>query len=1205
MTNPLSDRLVMAVEVTHFARMDNSAQVAVKQALSRLLGQTEDNPWITPVTVEIRDHGDGAIVVLSPGDAAVEHGASLLAYLSAQLPEHNRDSGFRLRLRVAVAYGPVEESDGAFTGRTVTDAMSLVDSDILRLALQASSKDLVWVASEQMERGLLHHSPELLATHAGLGTAPTTRAQTLGNDGFVDQGNALARLDALAEGPDPRVAMIVGPTGVGKTTLLARWIQRAADSFPEGRYHVSTRRLLSGMYPSLRSERSLAEVLADVLRDRGVPESEIADDLSSNLDTFRGLGLSRRVLVVFDEVDPHFDPGLALELANAGPMVVVIGRRLENRPDFATVIELGALPLEEALRFLRAALGQERMSQANKVTWASLAFATAALPMPLAIAASVLATVATLRPESLVKEIERRTLEHGDVVSATLEIAYRRLGPEASSVLKAASLSDASDITPDLMAFLLEENSEYTSKGLRELVTTSLLNARDDGTFYYAHLSIREFAYQKLTDEEPPDTIDRIRNRVDRYFLLQFGRKPNPEPKITRDFWTIEDRLSHQRYADAIAAFVRHHETQPPLTIGIKAPWGAGKTSLMRMIQDNLDPGAGTKPRRLRLTAASESRAARRTRGDADPSARVTNGELFRTTGHSEDEAAEPAKARLSPDGPSGTDWRPTVWFNPWMYQNGEQVWAGLAHEIISQITSRMSVGDRERFWLRLNLARIDREAVRQKWYRLLLSRMLPLITIWFATLLVAAVALLWVWLLPGAQEAVARWFSATTVTGGTLVLIGGGLMRVRSYLRDPASGSLGSLVSAPDPLGNAVTPLANHAGTTLSQSMTDPGYTARIGFLHLVQTDMRRVLDLVADENRPLVVFIDDLDRCSSGTVAQVIEAINLFLAGQFPNCVFIAGMDPGAVAAHVEVSHQDLVTAEREGRFSGDLSTLGWRFLGKFVQLPLSLPSTRDEQDVKGYLQALMGARRTSAPAPPPTEGPRSATAPDEVSAKPTPALPAKPSPSTTPPQDGIATVTSAEPPDEADIAALVAAIRRRNPTLDDLRSVTLEAQREVLDQPSPLTPAALRAADRVFGDLYRDTDSQDVLTDGVTQLASNNPREIKRYVNLFRFYTFISQRHRLEGLPALSPEQAAQLAALTIRWPHVLSLLQHTGAEHPVVALERAARAEDDEAWREALANAAPAPNGISALSWAASLRTFLANGPELGPEAARLI
>ncbi|MFC7643536.1 P-loop NTPase fold protein [Streptosporangium lutulentum] len=42
----------------------------------------------------------------------------------------------------------------------------------------------------------------------------------------------------------------------------------------------------------------------------------------------------------------------------------------------------------------------------------------------------------------------------------------------------------------------------------------------------------------------------------------------------------------------------------------------------------------------------------------------------------------------------------------------------------------------------------------------------------------------------------------------------------------------------------------------------------------------MRQVLDLVATEERPLVVFVDDLDRCSPGTVAQVIEAINLFLA-------------------------------------------------------------------------------------------------------------------------------------------------------------------------------------------------------------------------------------------------------------------------------------------------------------------------------------
>jgi hypothetical protein len=32
------------------------------------------------------------------------------------------------------------------------------------------------------------------------------------------------------------------------------------------------------------------------------------------------------------------------------------------------------------------------------------------------------------------------------------------------------------------------------------------------------------------------------------------------------------------------------------------------------------------------------------------------------------------------------------------MYQSGEQVWAGLAHEVITQITGRMSRAERERF---------------------------------------------------------------------------------------------------------------------------------------------------------------------------------------------------------------------------------------------------------------------------------------------------------------------------------------------------------------------------------------------------------------------------------------------------------------------------------------------------------------------------
>lgn len=1196
MKHPPEESLVLAIDIAAYTPMDEVEQRSTQELLR---SRVEHTAHVMALSVTVHAHGEGLLISAYPRDSAVEYGARLLKELNAPFTEENGETPPLFRLRIGLAYGQVARSDIGFAGHAVIEATRLADSETLRRSLDNGPVNLAWTSSQVLAERVLHHDPSL---RSGYVQQPF-RPQKLPSEvqGFLGREDELSILDKLMRRKGRRTAAIVGPGGSGKSSLATHWAHRTSKAFRDGQIHVDVAMIANAAHQDSSTTLS-NEALKEVLRALGVLKEELAADLDSNLGTYQAMASSRHLLVVLDDLPPDFDHNLVRQLAIPGPMVIVCARQLKTGFYQASEISLGPLPHEAALRILRAKVGEERFSRAKIADWAALVTAAAALPLAVAILGGLLTARAALTPKDLLKQIDtRENTTDNPSLRATFELAYELLSAEASAVLRAASLSDAGDVSPEMLAFLLNKDSGEVAPHLAELQSLGMLFVRTDGVVDL-HSLIREFTAQKLASEQPPAEVEQLRERINRYFLLQFGRAPNPEPKIARDFWTIEDQLSHQRYADAIAAFVRHRETRPPLTIGIKAPWGAGKTSLMRMIQDNLDPGAGTEPLKLRLTSASRSRVARWRRGDTSPSSRVTNRELFYTAEHTDNETAEPIKARLDPGVPTNSDWRPTVWFNPWMYQNGEQVWAGLAHEIISQVTSRLSVGDRERFWLRLNLARIDRETVRQKWYRLLLSRVLPLVGIWIATLLVAVVALLWVWLLPSAQEAVARWISTSTITGGTLVLIVGGLLRLRSYLRDPASGSLGSLVAAPDPLGTAFKPLVEQAGSIGSQAMTDPGYTARVGFLHLVQTDMRRVLDLIADEERPLVVFIDDLDRCSSGTVAQVIEAINLFLAGQFPNCVFIAGMDPGAVAAHVEVSNQDLVTAEREGRFAKDLSTLGWRFLGKFVQLPLSLPSTRDEQDVQGYLQALMGIARTTNPTtvPPSSE----ASAPDANTEGDQGESPTEPTPSRTP-SLGSATHRSAKQLEWHEIDALTAAIRRRNPTLDNLRSVTLEAQREVLDQPAPLTPAALRAADRVFGNLYRDTDSEDVLTAGVAQLATSNPREIKRYVNLFRFYMFISQRHRLEGLSALAPDQAAKLAALTIRWPHVLSLLHHPGGVHPVALLERAARAENDEAWGKAMAEAAPSQAKNPACSWSDPLRSFLSAGPELGSEAARLV
>jgi hypothetical protein len=48
------------------------------------------------------------------------------------------------------------------------------------------------------------------------------------------------------------------------------------------------------------------------------------------------------------------------------------------------------------------------------------------------------------------------------------------------------------------------------------------------------------------------------------------------------------DRLGFGAYADALTELLDHPETDTPLTIAISAPWGAGKTSLARMVERRL-----------------------------------------------------------------------------------------------------------------------------------------------------------------------------------------------------------------------------------------------------------------------------------------------------------------------------------------------------------------------------------------------------------------------------------------------------------------------------------------------------------------------------------------------------------------------------------------------------------------------------------------
>lgn len=1021
--------------------------------------------------------------------------------------------------------------------------------------------------------------------------------------------------DAASRDEVVPLLVVSGAQGSGKTFWATAIAHHLADAFPDGVHFVNLARL----HPE--SER-VAAVLDGLLRTLGVEAGDIPETVTERSASLRSLLASRRLLIVLDDVsDPRLVESLLPE-DDGRSLLVVTSPRTFGAPR-SLFLELGGLSQEDGRELLELSAGRERVAREPDAA-AELIEVCGDSPLALCLAAAFLDTNPNWSVADLVARL-REPMTVGGPVSSLLAQLYVRLSEPAAMVLRRLSLVDEHEEIPRrLVPFLVTGalSAEDADQAIDRLVDVHLLYTWQDGQVIRMHDVVREHARERAEAEETAAELTAVRDRARRFFHMARGHRPQPEPMIARDYWTLRDRLSYSHYADAIAEFVRHRQTRPPLTIGLKAPWGAGKTSLMRMIQNNLDPRDGERPCGIRLDRGDADPSRRRwsrmfRRRKAAPEARMTNLDILRETGP-DDVTPEPAarlRARLAEDAPvRAGDWRPTVWFNPWMYQNGEQIWAGLAHEIITQVTERLPVRDRERFWLRLNLARIDRSVIRRRWYRLLAERLLPFLAVWVVAFLITLA-----WLVVGQLidplRGPLRGVSAAVLGTGTIALIAGGAGQTLSFLGKAATGPLSALVRKPDILGGGHRLLGDQMKTGFDKIVPDPGYAGRLGFLHLVHSDMKRVLDLIATPERPLVVFVDDLDRCSPSAVTQVIEAVNLFLAGEFPNCVFVLGMEPGAVAAHVEVAYQDLVKAQRDGRLAGDWSTLGWRFLEKIVQLPLSIPAPGVDGEIGDYVRSLIdarpdeprpaldGGRPPAGESRPRPEGailtPRQARSRGLPTPGPAPfdSLPVRP-----------------EPDDLDEIERL---IRARQPTPDTLREIALAVQQERLDLPEPLHPTTLAAADRVVSDLYSDLDAHSVLADSLPVLASRNPREIKRFVNLFRFYSFVAERQRLLGAPAPDQTQVAKLAAFSIRWPHVVSMLGSAAdTDHPLARLERAARDGDRSRWDAELRGIFPVfdvpadqppdtPSPILPPGWGDDLRTFLREGAEIGTVAARFI
>ena len=538
------------------------------------------------------------------------------------------------------------------------------------------------------------------------------------------------------------------------------------------------------------------------------------------------------------------------------------------------------------------------------------------------------------------------------------------------------------------------------------------------------------------------------------------------------------DTLGNKIYATGIYAFLTHPKTEPPLTISIQAPWGGGKTSIMRMIQKEIDPKAADLENENQTTR-EQSVTVGQVRSVLE---KHSNKESIKEK-HSNEESI---KEKHSIEEKFIIEDKPTmltIWFNVWKYQNTEQIWAGLADTIITQFSKRLSPENEQKFFMELDSRRFGKDKILRKINKRIFNLWIEKIrTKWWMGLTGIGSSAIWFFL-----DAI-KW-TETFQSYGELytVLLGLGGAAFIGIQRNEAAQDVNK----------------EDSSEVLKESVQPPDYSANLGFIHHVDADMRRVLSIIKKQNLKLLVFIDDLDRCSPTKVAEVFEGINMFISAEYSNCFFVIGMDIEIVAAALEKAHSEII--QKMPAYSRK-AAIGWRFMDKFVQMPIIIPPP-SPSNVKAYVNSLITPLESNSE--------QFEIAKDLVD------------------KGNIDDKIISDP---QKFAEFVKTNFNKEVKPDDHNIIVNQyhiviAQQKTTDVSSNITKA---------GDDYSDKNPevQDQITKAVIEF-SNNPREMKRFLNALRFNFFlrdakILSKKKWPDIRVPTPDQVRRWIILTMKWP-----------------------------------------------------------------------
>jgi DNA-binding SARP family transcriptional activator/tetratricopeptide (TPR) repeat protein len=300
----------------------------------------------------------------------------------------------------------------------------------------------------------------------------------------------------------PRAILVSGPGGAGKSALALSVAGRTAAAFPDGQLYADLRGATTGAEPL-----PPIRVLARFLRSLGVAAESIPCDPDEAAARFRSETAGRSVVVVLDDAA---DAGQVRPLLpGGGCSAVVVTSRRRLAVDGAHQLDLGLLPVGDAVDLLGALLGPDRVA-AEPAAAAEIVALCGRLPLALRIAGARLAGRPDWSLAAFVRRLaDARTrldeLVHDDLaVRASLRLSYAELDADAARLFDALGCLDLPWVGADVVAALVDEPEPRVRRVLDVLVAGQLVQARYDDEAgrdrYGLHDLVRLYAIEQAAD---------------------------------------------------------------------------------------------------------------------------------------------------------------------------------------------------------------------------------------------------------------------------------------------------------------------------------------------------------------------------------------------------------------------------------------------------------------------------------------------------------------------------------------------------------------------------------------------------------------------------------------------------------------------------------------------------------------------------------